>query len=280
MAQDNAGECELSAPCRPAQPGFHREACQNGRAAASHHLQGHRVSVVAAIRPDPALPIKRKFPTAGRLPTADIVAMPHPMPPLDAKRYAPAAERNTQPIIAAISKYLPATGRVLEVASGTGQHCVALAAAFPTLTWQPSDLSDDALASIHAYIREAQRDNLMSPVQFDVCNDAPPLESYDVVLCINMIHISPWQATLNLLGHASSLLPVGGRLILYGPYKVDGDWGAQSNAEFDQSLRSRDPSWGVRELRDVESAGAGHGLGLEALIPMPANNHTVVFQKN
>ncbi len=195
------------------------------------------------------------------------------------KRFAPAASRNLGPITDALRELLPGNGRVLEIASGTGQHAAALAAAFPRLRWQPTDFDPSALESIEAYRQDTLIDNLEQPLLLDASAEVWPVTTCDVVLCINMIHISPWEVTVGLLRGARRLLPSGAPLILYGPYRIDGDWGAESNLSFDRSLRERDPSWGVRELRDVEAEAAKHQLTLQEVRPMPANNHVVVFRK-
>lgn len=194
------------------------------------------------------------------------------------KQRAPATERNREPIRAVLARALPAAGTVLEVASGSGQHAVHLAAAFPNLAWQPSDPDATALASIAGWRDEAGLPNLRAPLALDASSPAWPITAADAVLCINMIHISPWAATVGLLAGAARILPPGGLLYLYGPYVIDGVT-APSNAEFDRSLQSRDPSWGVRELRDVEAAAARAGFALADTIGMPANNHSVLFRR-
>lgn len=195
------------------------------------------------------------------------------------KRFAPATERNREPIREVLARVLPATGTVLELASGSGEHAVAFARAFPALTWQPSDAEPAALASIAAWRAEAGLANLRAPVVLDAASAPWPIEGggtpIATILCCNMIHISPWEATLGLVAGAARLgAPL---LVLYGPYLVDGET-APSNRDFDRSLRSRDPRWGVRELRDVETAAAAHGFALREMVAMPANNLTVVFR--
>jgi len=193
------------------------------------------------------------------------------------KRSAPAAERNTTPILAALRSVLPARGLVLEIASGTGQHAAAFAAAMPALEWQPTDLDDDALASIAGWRDDAQLPNLRAPLRLDV-EAAWPVDRADAILCINMVHISPWSASLALFAGAARTLPRGGVLVTYGPYRFAGVFTAPSNQAFDQSLRARDPAWGVRDVVDLEAAARAVGLGLASILAMPANNHVLVFR--
>ncbi len=198
---------------------------------------------------------------------------------LDAmKQRAPATERNREPIRAVLARALPATGSVLEIASGSGQHAVHLAAAFPGVAWQPTDPDATALASIAAWRAEAALPNLRAPLQLDASSPSWPVTAADAVVCINMIHISPWAATLGLLAGAARILPPAGLLYLYGPYVIDGVT-APSNTEFDRSLRGRNASWGVRELRDVETAAAAAGFSLADTIVMPANNHSILLRR-
>lgn len=192
------------------------------------------------------------------------------------KRRAPAAERNREPIAAVLREVLPARGTVLEVASGTGEHAVFLAGLFPALRWQPSDPDPDALDSIRAWREEAGLANLLEPVRLDASAADWPVDSADAILCVNMVHISPWSATLGLLAGARRLLPPGAPLILYGPYRRAGVPTAPSNEAFDASLKARDPQWGLRELEAVEAAA--DGFRLERVVEMPANNVTAVFR--
>ncbi|RMH40698.1 MAG: DUF938 domain-containing protein [Deltaproteobacteria bacterium] len=195
------------------------------------------------------------------------------------KEIAPAAERNKEPIREVLAEVLPATGLVLEVASGTGQHAVHFAAAFPQIVWQPSDVDARALASIRAHAADAALPNLREPIYLDAAADTWPVAAAGAVVSINMIHIAPWRCCVGLVAGAARVLPEGGPLVLYGPFRVDGAFNAPSNAEFDASLRRMDPEWGVRELRDVETEAAARGLVLDRVVDMPANNYTVVFRK-
>jgi SAM-dependent methyltransferase len=198
------------------------------------------------------------------------------LPMVDPKQHAPATLRNREPIREVLARELPAHGTVLEIASGTGEHAVAFAAAFPQLAWQPSDPSRAALASIAAWRAGAQLANLRAPIELDASAAAWPIAQADAIVCINMVHISPWQATLGLFAGAARVLPPGGLLYLYGPFRFAGAALAASNAEFDRSLRARDPRWGVRDVDDVVAAAAG--FTLREAIAMPANNHSLVFR--
>lgn len=192
------------------------------------------------------------------------------------KQHAPATARNREPIREVLARVLPAQGLVLELAAGSGEHGVYFAAQFPALTWQPSDLDPVALASIAAWRAEAGLPNLREPLRIDVTEPSWPLDRADAVTCINMIHISPWAATDALLRGAARHLPSQGKLILYGPYLENGQ-AAASNLEFDASLKRRNPEWGLRELDEVTRVAASHGLHRQQVVPMPANNLTVVF---
>jgi hypothetical protein len=193
------------------------------------------------------------------------------------KQHAPATARNREPIREVLARVLPTQGLVLELAAGSGEHGVYFAAQFPALTWQPSDLDPVALASIAAWRAEAKLPNLREPLRIDVTEPSWPLDRADAVTCINMIHISPWQATLGMLDGVVRLgAPV---LYLYGPYRFGGEFTAPSNAEFDRSLRARDSSWGVRDVRDIEAAASQRGFTLGEIVAMPANNHSLVFRR-
>ena len=201
------------------------------------------------------------------------------------RQHSPSAERNREPILAVLREVLPATGRVLEIASGTGQHAVFFTGALPGLDWQPSDLDADARASIAAWVAHAGLANVRAPLALDVhqadwgVQTLDKLDQFDAVVCINMIHISPWSATQALFAGASRRLVDGGVLYLYGPYKRGGAQTSPSNDAFDQQLRSRDPAWGVRDMEAVVALGASVGLVCDEPIAMPANNFSLVFRK-
>ena len=196
-----------------------------------------------------------------------------------ARRHAPATERNRDPIVAVLRDILPPTGTVLEVASGTGEHAIHFAAAFPALRWQPSDPDPGAIASIRAWAEAARLPNLNPPLLLDASAPAWPIDRADALLCINMVHISPWEATVGLLEHSAKLLPEGGPLVLYGPYFQQGVETAPSNVAFDESLRSRDPRWGLRDVDAVLALARSHGLELERIVDMPANNLSLVMRR-
>lgn len=193
------------------------------------------------------------------------------------KRHAPATLRNRDAIAAVLADWLPAAGTVLEIASGSGEHVVFFAAAFPALRWQPSDPDPAGLVSTAAWSAEAARPNIAPPLALDASADAWPIDRADAVLCINMVHISPWAATLGLLAGAERLLPPGAPLILYGPYVERDVPTADSNLAFDASLRARDPAWGLRHIDDVKAAAAKAGLTFAERRAMPANNLMLLF---
>jgi SAM-dependent methyltransferase len=195
------------------------------------------------------------------------------------RQCAPAAERNREPIAAVLREVLPERGTVLEVASGTGQHAAYFASLFPDLLWQPSDPDPDAMDSIRAWRLEAGPGNLLEPVELDAAAPVWPVERAEAILCVNMVHISPWAATQGLLRGAGRVLAAGAPLILYGPYRRAGVPTAPSNEAFDASLRARNPQWGLRELETVAAEAEANGLSFERLFEMPANNVTAVFRK-
>ena len=195
------------------------------------------------------------------------------------KRHAPATERNREPILAVLREELPERGTLLEVASGTGEHSAYFAPLFPALRWQPSDANAESLASIEAWRAESGAPNLLPPVLLDAASSAWPIERADAILCINMVHISPWAATEGLMRGAGRLLAAGAPLILYGPYRRKDVTTEPSNEAFDQSLKARDPEWGLRLLEDVAAEAEANGLELRRVVEMPANNLTLVFRK-
>ncbi len=197
----------------------------------------------------------------------------------DSRQYAPATQRNREPILAVLREILPKQGLVLEVASGSGEHAVHFAAAFANLTFQPSDPDPAALASIDAWGRESALPNLRPAIRLDATASRWPITEADAILCINMVHISPWAATEGLIRQAAQLLPTGGPLYLYGPYRQPDVPLAASNAVFDDSLRRRNPKWGLRELEAVAELARAAGLGEPEVTQMPANNLSVVFRK-
>jgi SAM-dependent methyltransferase len=194
------------------------------------------------------------------------------------KHHAPATARNREPIREVLARELPASGLVLEIASGSGEHAVAFAQAFPAVTWQPTDADPSALASIAAWRADAALPNLAAPRALDVT--APwPFDRADAIVCINMVHIAPWEAALALFAGAGRLLAPGALLFTYGPYQFGGRFTAPSNDAFDQSLRARDTRWGVRDVDDLTAAAAPHGLSLRETVALPANNHALVWRR-
>ncbi len=191
---------------------------------------------------------------------------------------APAAARNREPILAVLREWLPATGLVLEVASGTGEHAVWFSAALPGIVWQPTERDPERLDVIAARRLAEGGPNLLAPLTLDASDPAGwPVARADAVLSINMIHIAPWAATVGLMAGAARVLAPGGLLLLYGPFRIGGAHTAPSNAEFDASLREREPSWGVRDIEAV--AAEARGFALAADVPMPANNRMMVFRR-
>jgi len=199
--------------------------------------------------------------------------------PADSRRRAPAAARNRDPILAVLESVLPASGLVLEIASGTGEHAVHFARALPALDWQPSDPDADARASIAAWADAEGLANLRPPLALDAASDDWPVARADAMVCINMVHISPWAATEGLMRGAGRVLAAGAPLVLYGPYRRAGHPLEPSNAAFDADLRARDPRWGLRELDAVSACAAASGLAPERVVEMPANNLSVAFRR-
>lgn len=199
----------------------------------------------------------------------------------DLRRFAPATSRNREPILAVLRSVVAPGANVLEVASGTGEHAVFLAPRLEVTRWQPSDPDAEARRSIDAWRAHARSERVLPALDLDVTfHPWPPLTiAPDLVMSVNMIHISPWRACEGLLDGAAALLAPGKLLYLYGPFRRHGAHTAPSNEAFDASLRSRNPAWGVRDLEEVEEAAGQRGLVLRDVTPMPANNLSVVFDK-
>jgi SAM-dependent methyltransferase len=197
----------------------------------------------------------------------------------DHRLQAPATLRNRDPIVEVLRGVLPASGLVLEVASGSGQHVAYFAEHFPALTFQPSDPDAAALQSIPAWTHDAGVTNVLPPVLLDASSDDWPIASADAMICINMIHISPWRACEGLLRGAARVLRPGSPLYLYGPYRRADVVTAPSNDAFDASLKSRNPEWGLRDLEAVAKLAASHGFSAPVITEMPANNLSVVFRR-
>ncbi len=196
--------------------------------------------------------------------------------PTDARQFSPSAARNREPILDALRPRVPGAGLLLEVASGSGEHCAHLAAALPGLTFQPTDPDADALASINAWCGGLP--NVRPALALDTAAAEWPVAAADAVLCINMIHIAPWGAAVGLVAGAARVLPPGGVLVLYGPYMRGGRHTGPGNVAFDADLRSRNPAWGIRGLEDVAALAAGVGFEAPEVVSMPADNLVVVFR--
>ncbi len=195
----------------------------------------------------------------------------------DGRPRNPAAERNKEPIREVLARVLPARGTVLEVASGTGVHALHFAAGLPQLVWQPSEADPELRESMAQAVRAQAPANVRAPVALDVRQPAWPIEHADALVCINLTHVAPWSATEALLDGAGRILPAGGTVVIYGPFRRDGGHTAESNRAFDQALRARDPEWGLRDVETVADAANARGLRLSEIVEMPANNFCAVF---
>jgi cyclopropane fatty-acyl-phospholipid synthase-like methyltransferase len=198
-----------------------------------------------------------------------------------ARRLAPASARNREPILAVLSRFVSEGARVLEIASGSGEHATFLAERLPVARWQPTDPDAGARASIDAWAAHLAARRVEPALDLDVTRHPWPIgrASVDLVMCINMIHIAQWSACLGLLDGAAEVLAEQGRVYLYGPYRRGGAHTAASNAAFDEGLRARDPAWGVRDLEAVTAEATARGFGLEDVVEMPANNLSVVLRR-
>ncbi len=206
--------------------------------------------------------------------------VPETRPTPTTAQLSDAVARNRDPILAVLRRVLPASGTVLEIGSGSGEHAVHFAANLPGVTWQPSDPDAEYLASIRAHRAAARLPNLLAPLVLDVTAATWPIARADAVVCSNMIHIAPWAAAEGLMAGAGRVLGAGGVLYLYGPYREAGVPTAPSNEAFDQSLRSRNPAWGLRDVGEVAALAGLSGLALVERIAMPSNNLSLVFRKS
>jgi len=194
---------------------------------------------------------------------------------------SPAYQRNREPLARALTEILPATGVVLELASGPGAHAGFFAQRFPELRWQPTDVAEDALASCRAWVEELDCANLLAPLALDARSDRWPVSRCNAVVAINLIHISPFPTVVcGLFAGAARTLGGGEPVVLYGPFFRNDQPTAASNLAFDQSLRLRNPEWGVRQLEDVVAIGSERGFELDRVVDMPANNVVVVMRKS
>ena len=196
---------------------------------------------------------------------------------MNEREIAPSPERNKQPILDILARVLPPTGFVLEIGSGTGQHVAHFARALPRLTFQPSEMDTDKHPSIAAWIRHENLSNVRAPIAIDLTQRPWPVRAAEAIVCINVIHISPWAATVALMQGAGEILTAGGVLVTYGPYRRDGKHTAPSNEEFDAWLKERDPSFGVRDMEAVIEEAGKAGLEFTEAVAMPANNFCLVF---
>ena len=204
---------------------------------------------------------------------------------MDQRLFFPATERNRGPIGDLLGQMLPASGAVLELASGSGEHAVCFQQHFPHLLWQASDPDPEHRASIDAWIHHQGLSGVMpAALNLDV-KERPwhlPREIHaavKAVVCINLLHISPAQCTEAVLEESALLLPSGAPLIIYGPFMRNGAHTSASNAAFDQSLRKRNPQWGLRDLNAITALASSSGFNLDAVVPMPANNLTLVLRR-
>ena len=198
----------------------------------------------------------------------------------DARCFSPSAARNRDPILEVLRRHLPARGLVLEIASGSGEHIVHVAKnSGADLTFQPSDPDASARASIDSWVTSLGVPNIRPALALDAAASTWPITKADMVMCINMIHIAPWTAAIGLIGGAARILPPGGRLYLYGPFRREGADTSPSNADFDRDLRSRNPAWGVRDLESVAALAEAHGFAPPVIDTMPANNLSLIFSR-
>ena len=195
------------------------------------------------------------------------------------KRHAPAAARNAAPIAEVLAQELPAAGTVLEIASGTGEHAVFMARRFPDVSWQPTERDAEDMASIAAWREEAGLANLLPPIALDAAARQWPVTRCEAMVCINMVHISPWAATEGLMQGAARILERGGPLCLYGPYIEPGVETAASNIAFDASLKAREAAWGLRDAADMDALASAFGLERSKRHAMPANNLMLIYRK-
>jgi len=198
----------------------------------------------------------------------------------DRRRSAPAALRNREPIAKVLAEWLPKSGLVLEIASGTGEHVAFFAERFPDLEWQPTDIHPDALGSTQAWREAAGLPNLRTALALDASASDWPVEAADAVLSINMVHISSWASALGLLAGARRVLLTQGPLILYGPWLGDRLPAVQSNLDFDSDLKRSNPEWGLRKVEDFAAAGEEHGFSLVETRAMPANNLMLLLRRH
>lgn len=190
----------------------------------------------------------------------------------------PAPERNKQPIFEVLERVLPERGRLLELASGTGQHAVYFANSLLGYTIQPSDSDPENLATLRRRVALAANPRLLPPLALDVTGPLPEVDC-TAVFCANMVHIAPWAASVGLFRVSAHVLAPNGLLVTYGPYSFHGEHTAESNARFDRSLRDRNPEWGVRDVDALETVARAHGFALGETHALPANNFALVWTR-
>lgn len=200
----------------------------------------------------------------------------------DKTLHFPATLRNRAAITKVLKHYLPRSGTILEIGSGSGEHIIFFGKQFPHLKWQPSDIDVRNTESIDAWIdtEMGNAKNVLRPLIIDISNLIPRVENTYTIICINVVHISPWKVTEGLMRNAGTLLPNGGILYLYGPYKIDGKHTAQSNKLFDTSLKLQNKSWGVRNLEDICDEATNNDLVFIERVEMPSNNQSLIFKKS
>lgn len=197
----------------------------------------------------------------------------------DHRQYAPATLRNRELILDVLREVLPVRGEILEIASGSGEHVVHFAKCLLNLVFQPSDPDPAALRSVVAWVKATGVTNVRPPIVLGASQSHWPIASADGIICINMVHISPWEATLGLVKGAAEILPPGAPFYLYGPYKREGFETAPSNEAFDRSLRNHNPAWGLRDLEAVAAFAQSVGFSIPIVTEMPANNVSVLFRR-
>ena len=197
----------------------------------------------------------------------------------DHRQYAPATLRNRDFILDILREVLPGRGAILEIASGSGEHVVHFARSLSSLIFQPSDPDPEAVQSVAAWVNAMGVTNVRAPIVLDASQSPWPIASADGIICINMVHISPWDATLGLIKGAAAILSPGAPFYLYGPYKREGFETTASNQAFDRSLRNRNPAWGLRDLEAVAAIAQSVGFSVPVVAEMPANNLSVVFRR-
>jgi Protein of unknown function (DUF938) len=197
----------------------------------------------------------------------------------DHRQYAPATLRNRDFILDVLRDVLPGRGAILEIASGSGEHVVHFARSLPSRVFQPSDPDPEAVQSVAAWVNAMGATNVRAPIVLDASQSPWPIASADGIICINMVHISPWDATLGLIKGAAAILPPGAPFYLYGPYKRKGFETMPSNQAFDRSLRNRNPAWGLRDIEAVATMAQSVGFSIPIITEMPANNLSVVFRR-